>query len=178
MNSTTLKNLGKRILFLFAFVSLFSFSSMAQKIASVDVNQILQKMEEYQSAQEELDKLASKWRQDIAQEYDVIKGLYSRYQAEQVLMSDDMRKDKEDEIMVKEKEVREMQRKKFGPEGELYKKRQSLVQPIQDRVYDAIEDYAKDRSLDFIFDKSGSAGIIFANSKYDRTDDILKKLGL
>lgn len=178
MNSMTLKNFGKRCLFLIAFVALFSMNAMAQKIASVDVNKILEKMEDYKAAQTELDQLAAKWRQDIAQEYDVIKGLYSRYQAEQVLMSDDMRKSKEDEIMQKEKEVREMQRKKFGPEGELFKKRQSLVQPIQDKVYDAIEDFAKDRSLDFIFDKSSASGIIFSNSRYDRTDDIMKKLGL
>lgn len=158
-------------------LALFSIISIqAQRIAYVDVNQILESIEEYQQAQDELDKVASRWRQEIAQEYDKIKGMYNRYQAEQVLLSDEARRQKEDEIMAKEKEVRDMQKEKFGPEGLLFQKRKDLVQPIQDRIYAAIEEYAKDRGYDFIFDKSGSAGLIFSNQEYDKTEDVLNKL--
>ncbi len=149
-------------------------SVQAQKIAVVDINAVLSALPDYQKAQDDLDKLAQKWRQEIAQEQDIIKGMYSKYQAEQVLLSDDMKKSREDEIMNKEKAVREMQREKFGPEGALFKRRQELIKPIQERVYAAIETYADQKGYDFIFDKGGSAGLIFANQTHDKTDDIIK----
>jgi len=169
-------NFFKKVLSLFAFAALVGFSAQAQRIAFVDVNKILESNQTYKTAQDELDRVASKWRQDIAQEYDKIKGMYNRYQAEQVLLSDDVRKQREEEIMTKEKDVRDQQKVKFGPDGELFKMRQELVRPIQDKIYAAIEDYAKERGFDFIFDKSGNAGIFFSNPKYDKTDDILQKL--
>lgn len=160
-----------------AALAVFSTSAIqAQRIAYVDVNLVLESIQEYQDAQKELDRIAAGWRQEIAQEYDVIKSMYNRYQAEQVLLSDEARKQKEDEIMNKEQSVREMQKEKFGPEGELFKKRQELVQPIQDKVYEAIEAYANDRGYDFIFDKGGAAGILFANPRYDVTSDVLERL--
>jgi len=176
MNASKIKNTIKGALLSLGLILLFSFETDAQRFVVVDINQILESVDEYQAAQSELDVLASKWRQDIAQEYDVIKGMYNRYQAEQVLLSDEARRQREDEIMEKEKEVRELQKAKFGPEGALFQKRQELVRPIQDRVYAAIEDYAEERSYDFIFDKSGTAGIIFANPKNDKTEDIINRL--
>lgn len=161
---------------IFLFVGLFVLTAQAQRIAYVDVNRILESNASYKTAQDELDRVASKWRQDIAQEYDKIKGMYNRYQAEQVLLSDEVRKQREEEIMNKEKDVRDLQKQKFGPEGELFKMRQELVRPIQDKIYAAIEEYAKDRGFDFIFDRSGNTGIIFSNPQYDKTDDILLKL--
>lgn len=166
----------KKTVAVFAFAIAFIFTVNAQRIAYVDVNRILESVEEYQQAQTELDNVASKWRQEIAQEYDKVKGMYNRYQAEQVLLSDDARKQREEEIMEKEKAIRDMQRDKFGPEGGLFKMRQELVRPIQDKIYAAIESYAQERGYDFIFDKSGSAGIIFSNPAYDKTDDILNRL--
>ncbi len=178
MKNITLSQIGKRVLFILAIAMVFSFSADAQRIAYVDVNRLLETMPEYQKSQKELDQTAAKWRQDIAQEYDVIKGMYNKYQAEQVLMSDDMRTQKEEEIMNAEKRVREMQKQKFGPEGALFKKRQDLVRPIQEKVYTTIEDYANEKGYDFIFDKSASSGMIFSNARYDKTDDLLQKLGL
>jgi len=164
------------------FTALFAFIAMgstyAQRIAVVDINAVLESMPEYNQAQADLDKVASKWRQDIAQEYDKIKGMYNAYQAEQVLMSDDMRAQKEDEIMSAEKRVRDMQKDKFGPEGDLFQRRQDLVQPIQDRVYNALDKFATQKGFDFIFDKSSSTGLIFANPKYDRTEDVKRELGI
>lgn len=176
MINQTISSLAKKVLPIFSLVLLLSFSMNAQRIAYVDVNQILESIEEYQDAQEELDKQAATWRQEIAGKYDEIKGKYNQYQAEQVLLSDDARKQKEDEIMKLERDVRELQKDRFGPEGALFQKRKELVQPIQDQVYSAIEDYAKNRGYDFIFDKGGAAGIIFSNEEYDKTGDILKKL--
>ncbi|HKK78764.1 MAG TPA: OmpH family outer membrane protein [Phaeodactylibacter sp.] len=166
----------RKILALFSMLGLLAVSVQAQRIAYVKVNDILESLDEYQAAQKELDRLAQRWRQDIAQEYDEIKGMYNRYQAEQVLLSEDERQRREEEIMAKEKEVRDLQKAKFGPEGDLFKRRQDLVRPIQDRVYAAIEEYAQERGYDFIFDKSGSAGMIFSNPSYDKTEDVMKKL--
>jgi len=166
----------KNSFFALLFIVAFAFKAEAQRIAYVDVKVILESIDEYQKAQDELDKVAATWRQEIAQEYDNIKGQYNRYQAEQVLMSDDARRKKEDEIMEMEKKVRELQKDKFGPDGALFQRRKELVQPIQDRVYAAIEDYASDRGYDFIFDKSSSAGMLFASPNYDKTSDVLDKL--
>ncbi len=169
----------KRSAILAAFLGLFLLASAqlsAQRIAIVDVSKMLESIEEYQQAQEELDRIAARWRQEIAQEYDKIKSLYNSYQAEQVLLSDEARRQREDEIMALETQVRDLQKSYFGPEGQLFQKRQDLVQPIQDRVYSAIEAYAQDRGYDLILDKSSSAGVIFNNPEYDKTTDILNRL--
>lgn len=171
-----LKLIKKNILWVAAILFFSATSVQAQKIAVVDINTILESVTEYQQAQEQLDRRAASWRQEIAQEYDKIKSLYNKYQAEQVLMSDDARQKMEDQITDMEKSVRELQRRKFGPEGELFKRRQELVQPIQDKVYRAIESYANERGYDFIFDKSGSAGIIFNKPDHDKTQDIIKRV--
>lgn len=173
----SLQIMTKKILLTFAIAAAFSFTAFAQRIATVNINQILESMSDYRTAQKQLDETAARWRREIAEEYDVIKGLYNKYQAEQVLLSEDMRQQKEEEIMAKEKSVREMQKSKFGPDGALFQKRQDLVQPIQDQVYTAIEEYAADKGYDFIFDKSGAAGIIYSNTRFDKTEEILKSLG-
>ncbi len=166
-----------KITFLILFLVFGAFTQLsAQRIAIVDITRVLEDMVDYKAAQAELDNLAADWRQDIALEYDQIKAMYNKYQAEQVLLSEDGRKKKEDEIMEREKVVREMQREKFGAEGQLFRKRQDLVQPIQERVYAAIQEYAEERGFDFIFDKGGTGGLIFSNSEYDKTDDIIKLL--
>lgn len=167
-----MKKLG--LLAVFSLATIVTLS--AQRIAYVDVNRIMESIDEYTEAQRELDQLAGRWREEIAREYDQIKSMYNRYQAEQVLLSDESRRQKEDEILEKEKSVRELQKARFGPEGALFKRRQELVRPVQDRVFAAIEEYADDRGYDFIFDQSGAAGMIFANPEYDKTEDIIRKL--
>jgi outer membrane protein len=165
----------KKILLILCLGFIAQSSITAQKFAYVDVEKILNELPDYQKAQTDLDNIASKWKQEIAQEYDKIKGLYNKYQAEQVLLSDDVRKQREEEITQKEKEVRELQKTKFGTDGALFQKRQELVKPIQDKVYAAIEKYAADKTFDFIFDK-GTAGMIFSSSKFDVTAEITKIL--
>lgn len=159
-------------LLLFGLMSQIS----AQKFALVDVNKILDNLDDYKKAQEELDRVAASWKQEIAIEYDKIKALYNKYQAEQVLMTEDQRKAKEEEITNREKEARRLQKEKFGEDGELFRRRQELVRPVQDKVYSAIQDYELSNSLDAIFDTSGTAGIMYYNKDLDKTELILKKL--
>ncbi len=155
----------------------FNFLS-AQRVALVDVNEILENLDDYQAAQNEIDKIAAQWRQEIAQEYDKIKSMYNKYQAEQVLLSDEVRTEREEEIMEVEKEVRELQKRKFGPEGDLFRRRQELVSPIQDQVYTAIEEYAKDKGYDIILDRSSAAGLLYSNDEYNKTAEIRRVLGI
>lgn len=168
----------KRTVLFAAIFSVFAFALQAQRIAIVDVNEVLSALPEYEQAQNEIDVVAKAWQQEIAQEYDKVKSMYNEYQAEQVLMSSEMKTKKEDEIMNKEKAVREMQKRKFGPEGELFQKRQELVQPIQEKVFEAIQSYADDRGYDIILDKSSNTGILFTSDNFDKTDDIKKRLGV
>lgn len=173
-----ISNQLKKITLVASLLVFLAIGVQAQRTAIVDITAVLENLDEYKKAQSSLDKTAAKWKQDIAQEYDKIKGLYNKYQAESVLMSDDMRSQKEQEIVDAEKRVREMQKSKFGPDGALFKKRQELVQPIQNKVYNAIAEYADEKGYDFIFDKSSSTGIIFSNPKFDKTEDIKSKLGV
>ena len=166
-----------KITCLLLFLSVTAVTQLkAQRIAIVDITKVLESLPDYKTAQGELDKQAADWRQEIALEYDQIKAMYNKYQAEQVLLTEDAKKGKEDEIMEREKAVRAMQNDKFGPEGALFRKRQDLVQPIQERVYGAIQKYAEDRGFDFIFDKGGTGGLIFSNAEFDKTDDVIRLL--
>ncbi|MEP6795667.1 MAG: OmpH family outer membrane protein [Saprospiraceae bacterium] len=166
-----------KITCLLLFLSVTAVTQLsAQRIAIVDITRVLEELPDYKSAQTDLDKIAADWRQEIALQYDQIKAMYNKYQAEQVLLTEDAKKAKEDEIMEREKSVRDMQRDKFGPEGALFRKRQDLVQPIQERVYASIQKYAEDRGFDFIFDKGGTGGLIFSNAEYDKTDDVIRLL--
>ncbi len=163
-----IKKVFSTVLFALALTTL----ATAQRIAFVDVTAILESLPDYQKAQEQLDKVATQWRQEIAQEQDKVKGMYSKFQAEQVLLSEEMKKTREEEILAKEKEVREMQRQKFGPEGSLFKKREELVKPIQDKVYTAIQKFAEDKGFEYVFDKGSSSGMLYADKKNDKTEDI------
>lgn len=150
-----------------------SLTIYAQRIAIVDVTAVLESMPEYQKAQDQLDNVATQWRQEIAVEQDKIKGMYSKYQAEQVLLSEEMKKQREEEILTKEKEVRELQRQRFGAEGALFKKREELIKPIQDKVYNTIAQYAETKGFEFIFDKGSASGMLYADKKFDKTEDII-----
>lgn len=166
-------------LFLGVFLTVLTFgSAQAQRVAVVDVSSILEDLPSYKAAQVEIDEIAARWRQDISQEYDKIKSMYNKYQAEQVLLSDEVKIEREEEIMQKEKEVRDLQNRRFGPDGDLFRKRQELISPIQDEVFSAIQDYAKLKGFDIIFDKAGAAGLLYANDDYDKTTDIRRELGI
>ncbi len=166
----------KNILFALTIVAFGLNTGVSQRIAIVDINTVLDAVPEYKIAEKEIDRIAAEWRQQISKEYDAIKSMYNKYQAEQVLLSEDAKVERENEIIKKEEEVRELQKLKFGPEGELFKKRQQMITPIQDKVFNAINDYASDRGFDLIFDKSGSAGLLFTSDEFDKTQDIINRV--
>ena len=149
----------------------------AQKYAYVDTQYILDNISEYKAAQQQLDQLSVNWQKEIEAKYANIDKLYKDYQAEQILLTEDMKKKREIEITGKEKEVKEYQKQKFGYEGELFKKKQELIKPIQDKIYNAVKKMATDQSFAVIFDKSSDLIMLYANSKYDKSDDILTALG-
>jgi outer membrane protein len=147
------------------------------KFGYVDTDYILSQIPEYKAAQNELDKTSVQWQKEIEAKYSEIDKLYKAYQADAILLTDDMKKKRENEIINKEKEVKDLQKQRFGVDGELFKKRQELVKPIQDKVYNAIKVVAEKSGLGFVLDKSGQISILYANSKYDKSDDVLVYLG-
>ncbi len=151
--------------------------SFAQKMGYVDTDYILGKIPEYKAAQAEIDKTSADWQKEIEVKYGEIDKLYKIYQAESVLLTDDMRKKRENEIINKEKEVKELQKARFGVDGELFKKRMELVKPIQDKVYSAVKQVAEKSGLAFIFDKAGQVALLYSNSKYDKSEDVLTFMG-
>jgi outer membrane protein len=167
----------KKILILFCILSVGLIGS-AQRYAIIDTKYILDKMPEYKTAQKQLDDIAAGWQKDIETMQQELDKMYKDYDAEQVMLSDDLKKKREDQLFNKEKIVRDLQRKHFGFEGDLFKKRQELVKPIQDKVYNAVQKLAVQRGYDFILDKSEGITVIFADPKLEKSDDVLKELGV
>jgi outer membrane protein len=164
-----------------ALLSLFSFAAFSQsgtaKFGYVDTDYILSQIPEYKAAQSELDKTSLQWQKEIDAKYAEVDKLYKAYQADAILLTDEMKKKRENEIVNMEKEAKDLQKQRFGVDGELFKKRQELVKPIQDKVYNAIKAVAEKSGLGFILDKSGQVAILYANNKYDKSDDVLSYLG-
>ena len=168
----------KKILLSSALLLLIAFSSTAQRYAIVDTKYILDKIPDYKQAQLALDEVSLQWQKEIDQKQAELDRMYRNFEAEQVMLSDDLKKKREDELFMREKEVRDLQRKRFGFEGDLFKRRQELVKPIQDKVYTAIQKIAANRQYDFILDKSEGITVIFADPKLDKSEDILKNMGV
>ncbi len=165
---------------LVALVLLLSvFTVQAQsRYAVINTKYILDKIPEYKEADKKLKVLGDQWQSEIDDKQQVLDKMYKNYEAEQFMLSDDLKKKREDELFAKEKELRDLQKKRFGYEGDLFKERQKLVKPIQDKVYNAVQKMATARSYDFILDKSEGITIIFADPKLDKSDDVLKELGI
>jgi outer membrane protein len=168
----------KKILFSLLLVAGFSFASLAQRYAIIDTRYILDKMPEYKDAQKTLDATAQMWQKEIDNKQDQLNKMYRDFEAEKVMLTDDLRKKREDELFNHEKEIRDLQKKRFGYEGDLFKERQKLIKPIQDKVYTAVQKLAVARTYDFILDKSEGITVIFADPKLDKSEDVLKELGV
>lgn len=152
--------------------------AFAQKFAYVDTEYILKHLPDYKSALNQLNVLSGQWQQQVDNNFTEIDKMYKAYQADQVLLTEDMRKRRENDIIEKEKAAKEFQRRIFGPEGELFQSRAKLLSPIQDNVTKVVAEVAKSKLLDFIFDKSSEATMmIYASSTYDVSNDVIKKLG-
>lgn len=149
----------------------------AQKFAFVDTEYILRNIPSYDAAQDELDKISADWEEEVKAEYEAIEEMYKTYKAERVLLSEEMRQKREEEIIKRESAVKELQQKYFGAEGELFKKREELVKPIQDAVYKAVKELSAEGAYAIIFDTAGGASILYSNPRYDKSDEILEKMG-
>src|SRR5690606_7270035 len=156
---------------------MMSLGAFAQRFAYVDSEYILKHIPEYVAAQKQLDALSQQWQKEVDERFAEIERLYKAYQADQVLLSEDMRKRREDEIIEKEKAAKELQQTKFGYEGDLYKERVRLIQPIQDRVAKAVQAYAESQVLDMIFDKNSQLQLLYASTRLDKSNDIITRLG-
>lgn len=150
--------------------------SIAQRLAYVDSDYVLKHVPEYSSAQKQLNDLSVRWQKDIDKKFVEVDDMYKAYQADQVLLTEDMRKRREQEIEEKEKEAKELQQKRFGYEGELYQHKLKLIKPIQEKIGKAIEEYASREGLDIIIDKS-SITMLYARPNFDRSNDIITRLG-
>jgi outer membrane protein len=165
-------------IFLTGLFFLAAIALQAQKFAYVDSKYILSHIPEYQQAQAEINKLSSQWQKDIENKYETIAKLETSLQAEKILLTDEMKQKREQEIEAKRQEAKDMQKAKFGIDGELFKKREELVKPIQDQIYEAIQEVASTSALMVVFDKANQSNMLYTNPKHDISDKVLKKMGL
>ena len=157
--------------------SLISFLSFSQKFAYVDTDYILSKLPEYNQAQEKIDNYSKQWQEEIENNMTKIEKMYKSYQSEQILLTDQMKKSREDLIFTEEKKVQDLQIKYFGPEGMLFNKRKELIKPIQDKIYDAIQQIAANNKYAVIFDSSSDLIMLYSNNNLDKSDKVLELMG-
>ena len=167
----------KKLFFVACILSVTAFAQ-AQRYAIIDTKFILDRMPDYKLAQKNLDDVAANWQKEIDALQQELDKMYKDYDAEQVMLSEELRKKREDQLFVKEKTLRDLQRKRFGFEGDLFKRRQELIKPIQDKVYNVVQKLAVQRGYDFILDKSEGITVIFADPKLEKSEDVLRELGV
>ena len=167
----------KKVFLALIFAAACAFGASAQKFALVDMEYILKNIPAYEMANEQLNQVSTRWQKEVETKAKEAETLYKNYQADMVFLTDEQKKKKEEEILAKEKEATELRNKYFGPEGELYKKRQSLMKPIQDDIYNAIKKVADEKGYQTIFDRASSANIIYASPRIDVSNLVLEKLG-
>jgi len=169
----------KRLILIAALaVGFLANDASAQKFCFVDMEYILSKVPSYTEAQKQLDVASQGYQKEIDAKRKKVEDMYKTFQAEQVLMTEQMKQQKIKDIESAEVAVKDLQRDKFGPTGELFKKRQELIKPVQDKIYDEIQKYAQAKVYDFIFDKSSGPSMLFANEKFNKSDDILTNMGI
>ncbi|OUV72717.1 MAG: hypothetical protein CBC83_05935 [Flavobacteriales bacterium TMED123] len=167
----------KKIILLFFSVLLISTAGYAQKFAYVDTDYILNNIPEFNQAQDKLDAISKEWQKEIEGIYAEVDKMYRDYQSQEVLLTDEMKGKREDAIIEKEKSAKDLQKKRFGPNGDLYTKRQELIKTLQDKVYDAIQQLAANSKYAVIFDSSSDLIMLYANPNLDKSDKILENMG-
>lgn len=167
----------RTLLFLPIFLFGLNFAN-AQKFGYIDSDFILNKIPDYRKAQEEIERFSASWQKEIEEMQKGVEGLYNAYEAEQVLLTEEMREERKSEIAKKEEELKAYQRKVFGFEGLFFLKKQELIKPLQDKVFEAVEKVAKSNRLAIIFDKAGELVMIYTDPRHDYTDFVLEELGL
>ena len=167
----------KKMIVLAFLLALGAVGAQAQKFALIDMEYILKNIPAYEMANEQLNTISKKWQAEVESLQQEAQNLYKTYQADLVFLSAEMKSKRADEVIAKEQEAQELKRKYFGSDGEFYKKRESLIRPIQDEIYDAIKDISEKQGYAMIIDRSSDMSIIFANPKFDISGEILTKLG-
>lgn len=167
----------KKILLTFAIIMAACLGATAQKFALVDMEYILKQVPSYEMANEQLRQLSQRWQKEVEAVSRDADAMYKKYLSDKVFLTEDQVKKREEEIVAKEKQATELRYKYFGPEGELYKKRQTLMKPIQDDVYNAIKKLSEERGYQCIFDRASSANIVYASPRIDVSNEVLAKLG-
>lgn len=167
----------KKLALILILAGLVGTTAFAQKYAFVDTDYILNNIPAYKSAQQSLDELSEQYASEVQEAFDEIDKMYREYQAEKVLLTDEMKSKREEEIINKEREAKKLQNDYFGQEGLLFKKREELIKPIQDEVYTAIKDIANEGGYAAIFDSASGPGLIYTNPRYDISDEVLQRLG-
>ncbi len=165
-------------LYLVALLMLSSLTMTAQRYAIIDTKYILGKLPDYKKANEKIEEFSEAWQQEIDLLQADLDKMYREFEGEKAMLTPELLKKREDEIFNKEKQVRDLQRKRFGYEGDYFKKKEDLVKPIQEKVYNAVQRLAGEKMYDFILDKSEGITVIFADPKLDKSDDVLKILGI
>ncbi len=169
----------KKLFFVALMVFGTTMGAMAQqRYAVIDTKYILERIPAYKEADAKLKLVGEQWQKEIDDLQVQLDKMYKNYESEQFMLTEALKKKREDELFEKEKQVRDLQKKRFGYEGDLFKERQRLIKPVQDKVYDAIQKIATSRSYDFVLDKSEGITIIFADPKLDKSDDVLRQLGV
>lgn len=164
---------------LFAFVLIFGTAfAYGQKYAYIDSDFILESVPEYKEAKDKLNKLAERWTKEIEERYEVLRMKKDNFAREEVLLPTEEKTKRKEEIEKLETEAMEMQKLRFGVSGDYFQKRQELIKPIQDRVYDAMQKVASKRNYSFVFDKANQSNLVYADSKYDISDEVLKEMGI
>ena len=166
-----------KTLFLLIVTLMTSISTYSQKFAYVDSDYILSKMTEFAQAEEKIDDFSKEWQSEIELAYEEVEQMYRDYQSEQVLLTSEMKTKREEAIIEKEKSVQSLQQKYFGNNGDLYKKRQDLIKPIQDRIFDAVQQLAASNKYSIIFDASSDLIMLYSNPDLDKSDKILELMG-
>jgi len=165
------------ILLLVSVMAIGTTFAKDQSVAFIDMSYILKNLPQYEQANEQLAMLSKRWQKEIDAAQQEARVLATNYQTEQIFLSETMRAEREQEIVRKENEVLELKRKYFGQDGELYKKREALIKPIQDEIYNAIQDLASEKRIDIVKDRSADPSLIYMSSKLDISDQVLRKLG-
>ena len=166
-----------RKMMIMGLMALMALTANAQKFALIDMDYILKNIPAYERANEQLNQVSKKWQAEVEALNTEAATMYKNYQNEVVFLSQEQKKKRQEDIMAKEKEASDLKRKYFGPEGELFKKRESLMTPIQEEIYTAVKDISELRGYSLILDRSSNAGIIFGSPKIDISNEVLQKLG-
>lgn len=167
----------KKLILFFGLFIAFATSGYSQKFALIDMEYILKNISSYETANQQLEAISKKWQTEVETSQQEVQNMYKTYQSELVFLSADQKTKRENEIVEKEKAVQELKRKYFGPEGEVFKRREALIKPIQDDIYNAVKEISDTKGYQLVLDRASASSVIFASPRIDISNEVLSKLG-